>query len=296
VALWRTHDILGTLYGSPNRGLLLKYLVEAGDELKHFYSKEAPLNRPQLTVTYTAGPQALPNETPAQRRVPSPDYYRIYASSRWRAVGIRMNNTDSNYDLRLYSDANYTSPTLARSNQGAGEVDFIVIDEQAPDDGRYPMTYSRRLTGNETGSYQIESVRRHDHLDSDGIDPADSFGPYPMFTTTVIRLYTFGETAGEETCISVSPISGDARLGVAVFAPGSAPDDYYFDRSEALASAVASGGGDSVSIDYTAPSGGTYGLVVWNEGSSSLTNFNIEGCASQADDANVFLPIILKDS
>ena len=166
-----------------------------------------------------------------------------------------------------------------------------MIDQSAPDATRYPMTYSYN---GETGSYRTEYLARIEYF-SRGIDPADSHGPYTMGTGDVIRLWTLHETEADETCISVNPTSGDARLGVAVFAPGSAPDDYYFRRSDALASAVASTGGDNVAIEYTAASTGVYGLVVWNEWSSSSTDFNIEGCTSSAGDTNVFLPIILKN-
>jgi hypothetical protein len=292
VALWRTRDILGASYGRANYGLLFRYANETGDELKHFSSREHGGGwLPELVVTYTAGPQALADQVPVERRVPSPDYYSIPSSSRWQAVGIRMNESAADYNLRLYSDSSYTTQ-LALSGRGAGEVDFVVIDQSAPNAVRYPMTYS---WNGETGDYRIEYLERIDWFDT-GIDPADSHGPYTMGTGDVIRLWTLSEDEADETCISVNPTSGDAQLGVAVFAPGSAPDNYYFRRIDALASAVASTGGDNVAIEYTAPTDGVYGLVVWNEGSSSSTDFNIEGCTSAAGDTDVFLPIILKDS
>jgi hypothetical protein len=292
VALWRTRNILGNPYGRPNYGLLFRYASETGDELKHFSSREHGGGwLPELDVTYTAGSQALVDQTPVQRRVPSPDYYSIPSSSYWQAVGIRMNETDADYNLRLYSDSNYTTQ-LAISGLVEGEVDFVVIDQSAPNAVRYPMTYSYN---GETGDYRTEYLQRIAYFNT-GIDLGDSHGPYTMGTGDVIRLWTLQDTAADETCISVNPTSGDAQLGVAVFAPGSAPDNYYFRRSEALASAVASTGGDNVSIEYTAPSNGVYGLVVWNEGSSSSTDFNIEGCTSASSGNDVFLPIILKDS
>lgn len=291
-ALWRTRSILGSLYGSSNYGLLLRYTDETGDEIKYFASKEHPsLSSPELRVIYSTGPRALAHQTPEERRVPSPDYYSIPSySDLWQAVGIRMDNHDSDYNLRLYDDADYTTQ-LALSGRGKGEVDFIAIDRQAPGATRYLMTYS--YGSSETGNYQIEYVRRNDHLSSDGIHPDDSYGPYTMDATVVIRLYAFSDTEGERTCISVNPTSGNARLGVAVFAPGSPPDDYYFSHSDALARAVASAGGDSASIDYTASSSGRYGLVVWNQSGNGTTEFIIEGCTPE--DHTVFLPIILKN-
>jgi hypothetical protein len=292
VALWRTEDTLGANYGRPNYGLLFRYPQETDYELKRFGSREgAPFEYPELDVTYTDGPQVLADQTPVARRVPSPDYYSIPSSAYWQAVGIRMNNAAADYNLRLYEDENYTTQ-LAVSTGEEGEVDFVVIDQGAPNASRYPMTYSYN---GETGSYRIEYSERIAYFDT-GIDPGDSHGPYPMDTTDVIRLWTLDETVGDETCILVNPTSSDEespRLGVAVFATDWPPGDYYFSRSDALASAVASRGGVSVSIAYTAPSDGAYGLVVWNEGSSSSTDFYIEGCTSSG---GVFLPIVVKNN
>jgi hypothetical protein len=290
-ALWRTRSILGSSYGSSNYGLLLRYTDETGDQIKYFASKEhSSLGSPELRVIYYTGPRALVHQTPEERRVPSPDYYYIPSySNLWQAVGIRTDNPESDYNLRLYEDADYTT-RLALSGLGKGEVEFIAIDRQAPGATRYLMTYS--YGSSETGSYHIEYVRRDEYLSSDGIDPDDSFGPYSMDATAVIRLYSFADTEGERTCISVNPTSGNTWLGVAVFAPGSSPDDYFFSRSDALASAVASAEGGSASIDYTVPSSGRYGLVVWNQSSNGTIEYVIEGCTPEQH--TVFLPIILK--
>jgi hypothetical protein len=78
------------------------------------------------------------------------------------------------------------------------------------------------------------------------VSPGESFGPYTLDSTSVIRLWTLFEAAGNSSCISIEPTSGDARLGVALFNPGTGD---YFDRDDALAQAVASTGGGSVSID-----------------------------------------------
>jgi hypothetical protein len=229
--------MLGTNCGRPNYGLLFRYNQETGDETKHFSSREGVFfEYPELDVTYTAGPQVLADQTPVARRVPSPDYYAIPSSAYWQAVGIRMNNDAADYNLRLYEDASY-STQLAISTRGEGEVDFVVIDQNALNATRYPMTYSYY---GETGTYRIEYIRRIAHFGT-GLDSRDSHGPYPMDTTDVIRLWTLAKTEGDETCISVNPTSSDEespRLGVAIFAPDWPPGDYYFARSDALASAV----------------------------------------------------------
>jgi hypothetical protein len=284
VALWRT-NALGYV-GEPNYGLLLRYTSETGSEVKWFGSRENSGWKPELDVTYTTGPRALTDQTPVQRRVPSPDYYSIPSSGYWQAVGIRASDSSADYDLRLYSDSNYSS-LLDGSYYVGGYVDFVVIDQDAPNATRYPLVYS----WDGTGSYQIEYLQRIAYFPS-GINPGDSYGPYTMGTSSVIRLWTLGLTAGSENCVSVEPTSGDARLGVAVFAPGTSPN-YYFGRSQALAQAVATTGGSKVNLNYTAPSTtGVYGLVVWNESPNTTSSFYLEGCE---DENKVFLPIVLKD-
>jgi len=287
VALWRTSALLG--YGEPNYGLLLKYTSETGDEVKWFESKENSGSLPpELDVDYTDGPRALTSQTPVQRRVPSPDYYSIPDEPFWKAVGIRASGSSADYDLRLYSDLNYSS-YLDGSYYAAGNVDFVVIDEQASYTTRYPLAYS----WDGTGSYQIEYLQRIAYF-PDNINPGDSHGPYSMDTSSVIRLWTLWVAEGSENCVAVEPTSGDARLGVAVFARGTT--DYYFDRGEALAQEVATTGGNRVELNYTAPStSGVYGLVVWNESPGTTSSFYLEGCAAGAEAQHVFLPIILKN-
>jgi hypothetical protein len=289
VALWRTRSLLGGTPGEPNYGLLLRYTSETGDEVKWFGSKESsPDWVPELDVDYTTGPRALADQTPVQRRVPSPDYYSIPSSALWQAVGIRASTSSADYDPRLYSDSNYSS-LLDGSYYGGGYVDFVVIDQDAPDAMRYPLVYS----WDGTGSYQIEYLQRIDYF-SGNINPGDSYGPYTMGTSSVIRLWTLGVAAESENCVAVEPTSGDGRLGVAVFARSTT--DYYHDRGEALAQAVATTGGNRVELNYTATStGGVYGLVVWNESPGTTSSFYLEGCAAPAEANDVFLPIILKN-
>jgi hypothetical protein len=290
-ALWRTNALLGTSYGTPNYGLLIRYSGETGDQVKRFASKEhASLGGPELRVIYYAGPRNLAHQTPDERRVPSPDYHATPAvSNLWQAVGIRVDNPNSDYNLRLYEDASYTTQ-LALSGRGAGEVEFVTIDRQAPSAARYALTYS--YNNSETGNYRIEYVEREAYLSADGIDPEDSFGPYTIDASGVLRVYSFAETAGARTCIAVNPTSGDAQLGMAVFVPGSAPNDYYFPRKDALSSAIATGAGGSVSLYYLAPASGRYGLVVWKQGSGGTTNYVIEGCTIET----LFLPLTLRNA
>jgi hypothetical protein len=280
VALWRTY-ILGNVFGEiPDGGqypygLMLRFQTESGRDIKMFASTEEPTpgTEPTLMVNYIDGPLALSNQTPVVRRVPSPDYYITPARSfAWRAVGIRTWPGSANYDLDVSG---------VRSFYGSGNVDFVVINEISSVAQYEPIVYS--ADGN-TGYYWLEYAHYTTYWN--GIDPGDSHGPYTMYTNSVIRLWAVYESAGSEKCVTVEPASGNARLGVAIFAP----DGFYYGRHGALAQAVTATGGSSVSVSYTAPSSGVYGLVVWNEGSSSTTTFYIKGCQQ----GRVFLPIVLK--
>ncbi|MBN1220732.1 MAG: hypothetical protein JXM69_17560 [Anaerolineae bacterium] len=298
VALWRTYLMVypPLTYGHYPAGFLLKYQTETGAEIKQFASQQTaiPDANPLLIVNYTDGPRALSNQSPVRRRVPSPDYYATPAYSLWWAVGTRMSGGKLNYNLDLHTSSTYhLNSKQESSSPGSGNVSFIVVNQDAPANPHYPLVYFADSYTSEffyTGDYRIEYTQRTSYFGS-GIDPDDSYGPYTMDTDSVIRIWSIYETAESYNCISVVPTSGDARLGVAVFGP----DDDYYNRDDALANAVASGGGDSVSIDYIAPSTGVYGLVVWNEGMSGSTTFNIEGCTSAADDTGVFLPIVVKN-
>jgi hypothetical protein len=289
VALWRTFLTIDPIYtyGHFPAGFLLKLPPpESGNDIKIFASQENTTldTEPLLIVNYTDGPRELSNQSPVRRRVPSPDYYATPAYSLWWAVGTRMSGSNLNYYLELHRTPTYGS-RQEQSRPGLGSVNFIVVSQDAPEDPRYPLVYS---AGSNTGNYQIEYAQRTRYFGT-GIDPDDSYGPYTMNTNSVIRIWSIYEPGESENCISIVPTSGDAQLGVAIFESG----DYYYNRDEALVKAVAATGGSNVSVSYVAPSTGVYGLVVWNEGSSSSTDFNIEGCTSSA---GVFLPIVVKNN
>lgn len=159
IALWRTWYIRDPFwtYGRPPYGLLLRFSSETGKEVKHFASGEETdiLNSaPTLTINYLEGPLPLSHQTPVQRRVPSPDNYSIPAALTWKAVAIRVDNVNADYDLELHRLDTFTS-RLTKSAYGAGTVDLVAISPAAPVANYYPLVYS---ANGQTGNYRIEYV------------------------------------------------------------------------------------------------------------------------------------------
>jgi hypothetical protein len=60
----------------------------------------------------------------------------------------------------------------------------------------------------------------------------------------------------------------------------------YFNRSGADAQAVASIGGEAVTVRYTFTPSGTYAIVVWKEDSLYSSEFNLHGCQ------DIYLPVV----
>jgi hypothetical protein len=73
-------------------------------------------------------------------------------------------------------------------------------------------------------------------------------------------------------------------LGVAIIQPDAGFK--YYNRSSADAQAVASTGGEAVTVHYTFTSSGTYAIVVWKEDSLYSSEFNLRGCQ------DIYLPVV----
>ena len=172
----------------------------------------------------------------------------------------------------MHTSDSYSSYIQASTN-GPGEVDLVVIGQDAPQLTYYPYVFTPNT---DTGYYRIEFVQRISYFGT-GIQPGDAFGPYTMHTTNVVKLWSMLPSVGSETCIRVEPTSGDAQLGVAVFAP----ESLYSDLDDALVSDVASSAGEDASVTFTASTLDVHGLLVWNLGATSHTDFMIRGCGGE---------------
>lgn len=85
--------------------------------------------------------------------------------------------------------------------------------------------------------------------------------------------------------MTVEPVSGNVRMGLAVFQPGAA----YYNRNEALVQSMAPTGGREAAVCYQPPVSGSYGLTVWNEGGTTDTTFYIKGTQK------MYLPLLIKN-
>lgn len=269
-------------HGEYTNGYLLKTTQETGDYLKYFATRHDPdpAKQPILVINYS-DPIPLAHRTPLTRRVPSPDFFTVPSSGLWRAVGLRVADTNANYDLDVYAAADYSD--WKGSSHNTGPVDFVVVTLEAPDQPYYPRA---AVIGNRTGNYQIEYVERLAGLGT--IDPGDIFGPFTLQPENVLSLYSFTGVMNQPGCLMVTPASADALLGVAVFKPGSDPGIHLQGRDLAIASAIAGAPGKTVAVNYRMTGIGTYGVVVWNQGGGNPATFTLRSCSSQ------YLPLIVK--
>ena len=283
VALERSlyYDPLGS-YGAFTYGYLLKTTQESGDYYKYFGARENtdPAKRPVMVVNYS-DPIALAHRTPVTRRVPSPDSFTLPPSVQWRAVGLRQANPDASYTLSVFEDSGYLH--REGGSTSPGPVEFVTIAPEAPDGAYYPRAYA---TGAQTGSYSIEYVERLAALGT--LDPGDSFGPSIIQPQNVLSLFSFTGVADSASCLRLTPTSGDAQLGLAVFRYAADVTPLLQGRQLAHAAALATAPGQPVAVSFPMPTAGAYALLVWNQGSTTLTTFNLQVCQA------VYLPVIRK--
>lgn len=268
-----------------NYGVLYKKDTESGSYNERYfaqYSYGGDSYAPRLYVNYTVPITTLGPYTPLTRSTPSDeDYYAHSAPTQWywRAIGIRPPG-DADYDIELYSDCDFQD-MLAASWYWAGSVDFVVIS-------RYTdavVRCSKVVWFSGSGNYQIEFAPWSGDLGE------GTYGPYTMNPSNVLRTWDFGGTAGTTYRFTVQPISGDADLGIALYAPSSAGGDDYMGRGDAVASADSAGAGGPETMNYTVGSDVWYGLVVWNNGATSSTQFTI---TIEKDISVGYLPLICK--
>jgi hypothetical protein len=270
-----------------NYGLLYKKTTESGsynERLFAQYSYEDGSYAPSLYVdyTFTGSITTLSAYTPLTHSAPANEDYYVHATPSewyWRAIGIRPPG-DADYDIELYSNSDF-GDMWAASWSGTGSVDFVVISVYAADAVRYPKVV--KFSG--SGNYQIEFAPWTEDLDRE-----DTYGPYTMDPSSVLRTWDFQGTAGTTYRFTVQPTSGNADLGVALYAPSPAGGYDYMGRGDAVASADSAGAGGTETMVYTVGSDVWYGLVVWNNGATSSTQFTITIRKTQS----VYMPLITK--
>jgi hypothetical protein len=270
-----------------NYGVLYKKDTESGvvahDRWFAQYSYGDGSYRPRLIVdyTFTGSITTLSAYTPQTHSAPANEDYYVHeapAEWYWRSIGVRP-PSDADYDIELYSNGDFWN-MWAASWYGTGSVDFVVISGYAADAVRYPKVVWYSGSGN----YQIEFAPWSEDLGE------GTYGPYTMNPSNVLRTWDFQGTAGTTYRFTVQPTSGNADLGVALYAPSSAGGYDYMGRGNAVASADSAGAGGTETMVYTVGSDVWYGLVVWNNGATSSTQFTITIRKTRS----VYVPLITK--
>jgi hypothetical protein len=264
---WALSDLVAEWHSSnrPNYGILLQPASYPASATKMFGAKENGGWKPQLDVTYTAGPVTLSAYTPVMRPVPSPDWYSFSRGVYWNAVAIR-GPAESNYDLWLSSTDSYAD-TLAASEYVGNAVDFVLIDgNHAPSGNYYPSV--RQRTGR--GQYTIESATHTADLDS------GANGTYIMTPDDVVRVWDVSLANGTTYYLSVKPIAGDADLSIALHkSQPSSSATWYQGRSSSVAFANYAGSGGTGFLSHTPTENDWYGFIVINNGATTGTSYTI---------------------
>jgi hypothetical protein len=288
VGAWHTDDYF-LPWGDANYGVMYKSVSESVPDLERAFAQfglSGVISAPMLSVTYYTDTWLAisPNTNFYLPRAPSPDYFRIESSPTWRAVGIRPLDGRSDYDLFLSPSANYTFSTISAASTVVGSVpDFIVI---RPDVSSSLFPWSIQWEG--TGLYYLRYPTQSQELSIGGATLIND----TAFTYTVLSVYRVDMTAGEEYEIALDVTSGDADLGMGLFPPAGAGGQQYMTRDDAAALSDLPAFGGNENIFYSPEVSGWYGLVVWSNGGTATTDYELR---LQRRSERVYLPIVLKD-
>jgi len=291
VGAWHTFDYFFP-WGNPNDGVLYKSSTESIPDLDWAFAQIAhPDDKPPvLSITYADPPLSAfitpldPNTNYYNSRAPSPDFYQINSISQWRAFGIRPLDDRSDYDLFISSSTDFTS-TFVTSSEEAGSVpDFVVIN---PDVSSTLYPWAIQWEG--TGLYYVR------YPNTQGLPILDPGGTTVIndtaFTYTVLSIYQVNLTTGQDYHLSANLTSGNADLGLALFAPTAAGGGSYMTRDDAVALSDATSFGGRETISYSPSVSGQYALVVWNNGGTQTSNYQLR---LQSGLLSVYLPLAFK--
>jgi hypothetical protein len=199
----------------------------------------------------------------------SGDDYRLTRGSFWNAVGLRS-PVGGDFDVYLFNNSVYGDPAdhaWLEDSTTSSIVDFVVIDGNHAPAGNYFTTVSR-YTG--TGNYNTEHATRTTDL-AEGI-----YGPYTLLTSQVVRVWDDLQYNGVRKYFALKPTSGDADLGMALFGSDPATSStWYLGRSQYAVQVDNPGAGLNEFMNYQSAVDDWFGLVVWNNGATSNTTFNL---------------------
>lgn len=291
VGAWHTDQYFYP-WGDTNYGVIYKDLSESVAGLDRAFAQVAyaPNSGPLLSVTYADPPLSAfvdplsPDVDYYTPRAPSPDYYHISnVPTKWRAFGIRPVDGRSDYDLLLSSSTSFTSSIEAGSFEVGSTPDFVVIN---PDVSATLYPWAIQWEG--TGLYYLKYATQSEELRLGGTTLINGTAP----TFFVLNVYRVNMTAGKGYQISLNVPSGNADLGMALFAPTAAGGSDFMARNAAVALSDSASFGGSEEIVYDAAQSGWYGLLVWNNGGTQASEYQL---SLQAKRINLYLPVIFKN-
>jgi hypothetical protein len=200
------------------------------------------------------------------------DYFRFDGSNMWwHAVGIRSpgNTTTENYNIYLYDDSAFGNPAdhglLEDSTLSAVYVDYVLVDRNHAPSQDY-FVEVRAIDG--TGSYPTEWARAYGQSEI----YSGTYGPYTMANADVVRVWDSSHTSGVRKYYAVKPTSGSADLGMALHNSNDGTF-LYQGRSNRVVQADINGAGAEEYMSYESTNSDWLGLVVWNNGAASTSQF-----------------------
>jgi len=240
---------------------------------------------PYLVVdyTFTGGPlTTLYNNSAQTHNYPDPeDYYRedpAGPTAFWRGTALRPLD-QSDYDLWLHTQPDFSELQVS-SEYGVGRVDYTLTKEFVSTTG-----YPRVVRFDGTDDYNIGYMYRVAELHPPYSGEWILVGADALWG--VFELYLSEPGTWQ---VVVTPLAGNPDLGVAIHDP-TAGD--YHNRDTALASSDQVGQNLTEQFEFTASSSGFYGLVVWSNVSTGVSQefrLEVKGPAEKT-----YLPAILKN-
>lgn len=288
VGAWHTDQYFDP-WGDPNYGVLYRDTTEAPVNLDRAFAQlgaSGVVSAPLLAVTYyTNSFFTLPADgNYFLSRAPSPDYFRIDGMSKWRAVGIRPLDGRSDYDLFLSTSTNFTFSAIVSYSVASGNAtDFIVISPNVTDP-LYPWTI--QWAG--TGLYYIRYPTQQQDLTLGGTALING----TAHTYTVLSIYRTNLTAGQDYRLTLDVTSGNADLGLALFPPAAGGGKDFMDKDDAFVRSDAPVFGGDEELVFSPPASGWYGLVVWNNGGTQPSNYQVK---LEDRGFDLYLPVVLKN-
>ena len=267
----------GTIVATSSSGSNSFEIVEYTATTTGTYTIEAYLwswsgtNSTYLGVAWWPGHRVL--GTPIQSMGTPPiarDYFQLSSNyAYWNVVGIRSPSA-SNYNIYMYDGSAFGDPDdygwLEDSTLSSAIVDYVVIDRNHAPFGTYNVEV-RAVSG--SGTYPIQWW-----------NPAGavSDGTYPATITTafVLKAVDVYLTAGTTKYFAIKTVSGNADLGMALHdSTVGTSTTYYQGRSNRVVQSDTTGAGGDESMTYLTSTSDDMGLIVWNNGSTVTTAFNL---------------------